>query len=84
MIYEKRLSHLRQPFFVSAWKFYDLTFMKISMLIIHVRMISIVGIPLLRGDEQNPWGIFKGENLRFAYLMKPTCFEMISYCSSFF
>lgn len=54
------------------------------MLIIHVRMISIVWIPLLLGDEQNLRGIFKRENLRFAYLMKPTCFEMISYCSSFF
>ena len=54
------------------------------MLIIHVRMISIVWIPLLRGDEQNLRVIFKRENLRFVYLMKPTCFEMISYCSSFF
>mgnify|MGYP004520658579 FL=1 len=45
--------------------------------------VNIVRIPVLKGDDRNPGGHFKEKPVG-DYLMKPTCFEMISYCSSFF
>ena len=50
MTHEKRLPQLRQSFFISAWKFYDLTFMRLFMFSSPgEETVNIVWIPVLNG-----------------------------------